>query len=82
MTVSSDRLDTALPGSSRTRGGTRAVSTRRYLKRALAAVGRGVTMRRGRHRRPGPADRGGFAPAVTAGLTRGMSLLLDERRRD
>ena len=80
MAVSSNRLDT-LPGSAMPRGRARAASTKPFLARVLAAVRRSTTASQGRHRRQGPADRETFAASFAAGITRGASMFVDNRRR-
>jgi len=82
MAVTGNRLETALPGTARARSRTRAGSTKPFLTRVLAAVRRSMSVQQARHRRPGPADRGTMAAAWAAGLTRGATLFVDNRRRD
>jgi hypothetical protein len=80
MAISSNRLD-ALPRSTTPRGRTPAASTKPFLARVLAAVRRSTTAPHGRHRRHGQADREMFAASFAAGITRGASMFVDNRRR-
>jgi hypothetical protein len=81
MAITSNPLGTRMPGSAAGRDHARPVSRTPLLGRVLAAVRHSLSMQQGRHRRPGPADRGALAASWTAGITRGTSLFVDDRRR-
>ena len=81
MAITSNRLGTTMPGGATAGGRVGPVSTKPFLIRVLAAVRRSMSMRQGRHRRPGPGDRGAFAASWTGGITHGVSMLFDDRRR-
>ena len=80
MAITSNPLGTRMPGSAAGHGRAHQVSRNPLLSRILAAVRRSLSMQQGRHRGPGPADRGALAASWTAGITRGASLLVDRRR--
>jgi len=80
MAITDSGLNTAMPGGARARSGIRRASRKPFLNRILAAVRRSMSVQSARHRRPGPADPGAFAASLTAGLTRGTSMLVDRRR--
>ena len=81
MAFNSNRLDTLMPGRAMPRGRAPAESAKPFLARVGAAVRRSMTLRHGRQRRRGPADREAFAASFTAGITRGVTLFGDNRRR-